>query len=203
MLVDSRACIELIWRTWARGHKIDPEIILRIAHGCRTRDTLAQVAPHLDIEAEAAVLDQMEAIERRGIIPANGAAQLLALLPPTQWAVVTSGSHEVARHRLGLAGLPSPRVLVSASDVQRGKPHPEGYLQAANALGVVPSDCVVLEDAPAGVAAGKAAGMSVLAVLSTHERLALAAADYCLDGLADLRVRLSGSNRLQLWWNAT
>lgn len=203
VLVDSHACTELIWRTWAHRHGLDPTVILRVAPGRRTFDTLREVAPHLDPLAEAAVLNQMELEERRGTAPVKGAAELLASLPPRQWAVVTSGALEVARLRLGLAGLPDPPFLVSASDVQHGKPDPEGYLMAAHALGVAPKQCVVLEDAPAGVAAGKAAGMSVLAVLSTHGVAALCAADHCLHELADLRARMSGSNRIQLSWSAT
>ena len=131
----------------------------------------------------------MEEVETRGLRAAPGAAALLRQLSEAQRAIVTSGSRAVATLRLRTAGLPIPDVFVTAGDVKQGKPYPEGYLMAAGRLGVAPSDCVVVEDSPPGVAAGKAAGMRVIAVLTTYPAVALSGADARLGALADLRVR--------------
>ena len=192
VLVDSRACVELIWRDWAARRGRDAEPFLRVAHGRRTSDTFRLVAPDLDATAEAAVLDAMEEGERRGLLPVPGAAALIQPLSERQWAVVTSGSRAVATLRLQAVGLPRPRVFVTAEDVSAGKPDPQGYRLAASRLGVTPGDCIVVEDSPPGVAAGKAAGMRVLAVLSTHAAPALAAADARLNTLAHLKLRPAG-----------
>nr|MDQ3350211.1 HAD-IA family hydrolase [Acidobacteriota bacterium] len=120
-----------------------------------------------------------------------GAAALLAELPPERWAVVTSAGHELARTRLATVGLPVPRVLVGADDVARGKPAPDGYLRAADALGVPPARCVVLEDTPVGAEAGRAAGAIVIGLRTTFP-----AVDGCDFLVADLRaVRAAPSGR--------
>jgi sugar-phosphatase len=186
VLVDSRRCIELVWHEWARGHGLDAGAILRVAHGRRTGETVREVAPHLDAAVEAGVLDALEEVEERGIREAPGARDLLAGLSPTQWAVVTSGSPGVARLRLRVGGIPQPPVLITGADVRRGKPDPEGYLRAAAALGHAPATCVVIEDTPAGVGAGKAAGMAVLAVRGTYPDGRLAGADGIVDSLAQV-----------------
>ena len=188
VLVDSRRCIELVWHAWAAGHGLDPAPFLEVAHGRRTSESVRLVAPQLDAAAEARALDRLEEQETRGLAPAPGAAALLGTLDDMQWAVVTSGSRAVATLRLRTAGLPIPRVFVTADDVRRGKPDPEGYLAAAGRLGVGPADCVVVEDSPTGLGAGKAAAMRVVALLTTHPAEALAAADARLASLADLRV---------------
>lgn len=156
------------------------------------------MAPDLDAAAEAAVLDAMEEVEQRGLVPVPGAVALVQRLGERQWAVVTSGSRAVATLRLRAVGLPSPSVFVTAEDVSAGKPDPQGYELAASRLGVAPDDCIVLEDSPPGVAAGKAAGMRVLAVLSSHSALALAAADAHLSTLADLQLRPAGAGSTAL-----
>ena len=189
VLVDSRECIELIWHAWAGERGLVPAEFLRVAHGRRIAETLRLVAPQLDAAAEAAVLDAMEEVETRGLQAAPGAAALLRQLSEAQRAIVTSGSRPVATLRLRTAGLPIPGVFVTAGDVQRGKPDPEGYLLAARRVGVAPADCVVVEDSPPGVGAGKAAGMAVIAVLTTYPAVALSSADVRLGALADLRVR--------------
>jgi sugar-phosphatase len=143
-------------------------------------------------------LDKWEEQETRGLVPVPGARELLTALPPDRWAVVTSGSPAVARLRLTASGVPFPTVLVTAADVVSGKPAPEGYLQAASRLGVTPSDCVVVEDAPAGVAAGKAAGMRVVALLGTAAPSVLAQADYILPTLAHFRVTAAGRDSIEV-----
>ena len=188
VLVDSRRCIELVWQTWARERGLDYRPFLDIAHGRRTSETVRLAAPDLDPKVEARALDKLEEAETRGLEPGQGAAALIAALGDGRWAVVTSGNRAVATLRLRTAGLPIPRVFVTADDVRRGKPDPEPYLLAARLLGLAPSDCVVVEDSPTGLAAGKAAGMPVVAVLTTHGPDALAAADARVASLADLCV---------------
>jgi mannitol-1-/sugar-/sorbitol-6-phosphatase len=200
--VDSRRAIEIVWREWAGRHGLDAVAILRVGHGRRVSETLREVAPHLDIAAEVAALDALEETEERGVQVAPGAHDLLASLSRTQWAVVTSGSPAVARLRMRVGRIPEPPVFVTGADVRRGKPDPEGYLRAAAALGHAPSACVVIEDTPAGVAAGKAAGMGALAVRGTYPDDRLTAADAIVDSLAQVRCTAIGGHGLQLAWDA-
>lgn len=190
VLVDSRRCIERIWCRWAAIHGLDPYAILRIAHGRRISESLREVAPHLDPQIEVALLDEMEENELEGVHSVASAVELVARLPPERWAVVTSASPRVAHLRLRVSGVLFPRVLVTAADIRKGKPDPEGYLLAAERLDVSPEACLVIEDAPAGVAAGKAAGMVVVGLSTTHlpERLAEAGADFVLPGLEAVQV---------------
>jgi mannitol-1-/sugar-/sorbitol-6-phosphatase len=167
-LVDSTRCVEAIWTRWAHRHDMDLDHILTVSHGRRTLDTLREVAPHLDVEREAMRLDQEELESKDGIEEVRGSAALLRALPSDRWAVVTSAGRALARLRLGFAGLPVPSVLVSAEDVTEGKPNPAGYLSAARRLNAAPEQCLVIEDTPAGILAGRAAGMQVLAVSTTY-----------------------------------
>jgi mannitol-1-/sugar-/sorbitol-6-phosphatase len=188
VLVDSAAYIERRWQLCAEKHDLDLEAILRVAHGRRSVDTIRLVAPHLQAEAEAARFAEYDATDTNGITVVEGAAQLLRSLPGNAWAIATSGPRETALARLADAGLPSPPVLVTADDVQHGKPDPEPYLLAARLLGAAPSDCVVIEDAPTGVQAGQAAGMRVIAVASTHPVNELTGAAAVARHLVDIQV---------------
>jgi len=193
VLVDSREAIACVWRDWAARRGLDPEPFLRVAQGRRISETLRMVAPHLDIIIEAKALDALEEVETRGLRAAPGAAELLRLLPRERWGIVTSGSRPVATLRLGAAAIAPPDVFVTAADVLRGKPAPDGYLTAAASLGAPPAECVVIEDSPPGIAAGKAAGMYVIAVATTYPPAALTAADTCVPGLRDVRVESSAT----------
>ena len=186
--MDSLRCVQIVWRAWAAKRGLDPAPFLKVAVGRLISDTLRLVAPDLDAAAEARVIDAMEEVETRGLEPVPGAAALVARLGDAQCAVVTSGSRMVATLRLRTVGLPIPRVFITADDVRRAKPDPEGYLRAAHRLGVEPADCLVIEDSPTGLAAGKAAGMRVVAVLTTHTAAALADAYAQLASLSELRV---------------
>ncbi len=166
-LVNSKACVESIWKRWALRHGIDVHSPLQTSHGRRTEDTIKDVAPHLDIETEAKALQTEELATRKGIVAVGGAFQLLSGLRDDQWAVVTSASRALATVRLESAGLPVPSQLISGDDVHCGKPDPEGYLKAADRLGVPYDHCVVVEDTPAGILAGRSAGMTVLALSTT------------------------------------
>jgi sugar-phosphatase len=189
VLVDSRAAIDRVRRRWARRVGIDEETVVRLPHGQKTRDIVAALAPHLDLEAEVAWLDADEERDLEGITAIPGAARLLGALGPDEWAVVTSSGNALARERLGVAGLPLPRTLVSGDMVAQGKPAPEGYLLGAVRLGRRPADCVVLEDAPAGVEAGIAAGMRVIGVATTYPRERLTGCSSIVGDLSEISVR--------------
>jgi mannitol-1-/sugar-/sorbitol-6-phosphatase len=166
VLVDSGDAVEAVWRDWASAQGLDPDEVVREMHGVPSREVIASVAPHLAAAEEAQRVERLHAATGGEALP--GAAELLARVPATALAIVTSGSWELAAARLEAAGLKSPTILVTADAVRRGKPAPDAYLVAAQALGAAPSDCVVIEDAPAGVRAGRAAGMTVWAVTTTH-----------------------------------
>ncbi len=188
VLADSTASVEAHWRRWAAGHGLDPDAVVAVVHGRRAVDTVRAVAPALDAEREVAALVAAEAGDTAGVVAAPGAAALLPRLPAGSWAVVTSGVRAVALARLRASGLPDPPLLVPADEVARGKPDPEGYLTAAARLGRAPGECVVVEDAPAGVAAARAAGMRCLGLTTTHPAEALAGADLVAPSLAGVRV---------------
>ncbi len=168
VLVDSAACVERQWRRWAVGRGLDPAPFLQFCHGRRALETIRLAAPELDAEAELASLTTQ--VERESPAAVPGAAALLAGLPSGTWAVATSGARDVAAERLRGAGLPIPAVLVGAEDVRAGKPDPEVYLTAAARCALRPERCLVIEDAPVGVEAGRRAGMRVIALTTTHRR---------------------------------
>lgn len=197
VLLDSRPVVERTWRRWAARTGLDADAILRVAHGRRSRDTVREQAPHLDVAREVAWLDAAELDDVAGIVPVRGAAELLASLPPDAWAVYTSCGRELALKRLACTGTPVPAVLVTSEDVANGKPAPDGWLHAAGQLGVDPRDCVVVEDAPPGIRAARAMGARVIAVTTTHAAEQLAGAEVVvpdLRGIAALRAgdRLRG-----------
>ncbi len=189
VLVDSRAAVERTWRRWAQRHQLDPEPLLRVAHGRRTCETLQAVAPHLNLDSEVAWLEAAEVAGSAGLRAVEGALRLLSLLPVTAWAVATSGGRVLARRRLEAAGVPVPKVLVTSEDVARGKPAPDAYLLAAQRLGHEPAACLVFEDAPPGVAAGRAAGARVVALTTTHPTEQLLDADAVIPNLAGIEIR--------------
>lgn len=163
-LVHSTGEVETVWRLWCRRHRLDPEPVLAMCHGVRSREVIRTLAPQLDLAQEVALLDDLE-IHHTGQAEAlAGARTLLASLPVERWAVVTSASQRVARHRLRSAGLPLPALLVGAEDVEHGKPDPEPYLLAAERLGIAAADCLVFEDAPAGISSALRAGCRVVQV---------------------------------------
>jgi len=167
-LVDSMAHDERQWTRWAARYGLDPQPILKISHGRRTDDIIREVAPHLATEEEFARFGEEELSDREGIRAVDGAAAILSALPPGSWALVTSAPSRLAQVRMECAGLPLPAVVVSADDVQHGKPDPEGVLRAARLLGVKPAECLVIEDTPAGIQAAHAAGMQALGITTTY-----------------------------------
>ena len=168
-ILSSIACAERVWTRWAERHGLDVAAFLPTIHGMRAIETVrGQDLPGVDAEAEAAWITAEEMIDVDGIAAIEGVAAFLAALPADRWAVVTSAPRELASRRIAAAGLPTPPLLVSADDVAHGKPAPDCFLLAASRLGVRASDCLVFEDAPAGIAAAEAAGAGVLVITATH-----------------------------------
>jgi sugar-phosphatase len=193
VLVDSKAVIERVLHRWAVRRGLDQEAILHLPHGQKTRDTVAAFAPHLNIAAEVAWLDAEEERDLAGITAIPGAARLLGELAPDEWALVTSAGRDLAPRRLAEAGLPLPRTMVAGESVVRGKPAPEGYLLGAELLGRRPDECIVLEDAPAGIEAGLAAGMRVIGVATTYPRSRLIGCTAIVTDLSEVTVQRDGS----------
>ncbi len=173
VLVNSKAVIERVLQRWADRRGLDREAMLHLPHGQKTSDTVRDVAPHLNLAEEVAWLDAEEERDLDGIVEVRGAATLVSALAPDEWALVTSAGRDLAGMRLAAAHVPLPRTIVSGESVTRGKPDPEGYLMGARLLGRRPDECIVLEDAPAGIKAGLAAGMRVIGVATTYDRARL------------------------------
>jgi mannitol-1-/sugar-/sorbitol-6-phosphatase len=172
--------------------------VLETVHEGPARDNVAKLAPALDAQAEADVIDGAQAADTDGVVALPGAAELTAALPPGRWAVVTSANTELARSRLQAAAIPPPRVLVTIEAVEHGKPAPDGYLAAASALGFQPQECLVVENAPSGVESGRAAGATVLALFTSHSPQRLANADLMAEDLAATRLLEADPPRLEL-----
>jgi sugar-phosphatase len=173
-LVDSDAAVERAWRTWAGEYGVEPAAVLAVAHGAPAERTVGLVRPDLTgaAAAEAAARQlELQYDDLSDVVPTPGAHELLAALR-LPWAIVTSADVRLAKARLGVAGIVAP-VLVTVEDVRVGKPDPEGYLRAAELLGVAPARCLVVEDAAVGVAAGRSAGAQVAALKGVEGDLAL------------------------------
>jgi sugar-phosphatase len=134
------------------------------------------------------MVERAEMEDLDGVVPLPGARELLMSLPANRWTIVTSSTRPLAEVRLKAAGLSIPQKLITSSDVVNGKPHPEPYIKAANTLGYPPSDCVVIEDVPTGIRAGKAAGARVVAFRTTvnDQELRSAGADWVAQGCIDV-----------------
>lgn len=195
-LVDSLPAVERSWRFWAKAHGIDPQEVFDFIHGKQAITSLRhflQGESEETIQREFLELEKLEATDTQGIVAMPGAKGLLARLDELgiPWAIVTSGSVPIAsaRHRAG--ELPMPKVFITAEQVARGKPNPDAYLLGAQRLGLKPEDCVVVEDAPAGVLSGLAAGCRVIAVKAPADTPKLDQVDLVLDSLAQLRIEAS------------
>jgi sugar-phosphatase len=198
VLVDSTGSVGRQWGIWARERGIDEEKVLAIAHGVRALEVIRTVAPHLDAEMEVRKLENREAADHDGVAVMPGAVDLVRSIPDGRWCVVTSGSRHLATARLQLAGIPVPKVMVTADDVANGKPHPEPYLKGAHQLGVNPNDCLVIEDAPAGIRSAHANGMKVIALASTYPASVLSEADAVVQKLNLVQVGLDGGRMLAI-----
>lgn len=167
VLVDSTPAVARVWAGWASEHGLDPDATTRQAHGRPSLATIRELLPDADYDVENREVERRELSDLDGVVPLPGALELLRTLPAERWAIVTSCTQPLALARIRAAGLPLPANLITADDVSRGKPDPEPYVAGAAALGCEPEDCVVIEDAPAGVRAGRAAGARVIAVQTT------------------------------------
>ncbi|HVH70730.1 MAG TPA: HAD family hydrolase [Candidatus Dormibacteraeota bacterium] len=192
VLVDSTPAVARVWAWWAREHGFDPDKVVREAHGKPSIATVRELLPSADHDAENREVERREIEDVDGVIPLPGAVELLLALPPEKWAIVTSCTRRLAEVRIGAAGLPKPKQMVTSNDIRKGKPDPEPYLKGAQVLGVAGAECVVIEDAPAGIRAGKAAGAHVVALRTTagDEELQEAGADWIVNDCAELSVDL-------------
>ena len=186
VLTDSTPAVARVWRAWAIARGFDPEEVVRRAHGRPSLSTVRDYLPEADHLAENREIERREMEDLEGVAPWPGALELLHALPEDRWGIVTSCTRPLAEVRLRFAGLPRPACFVSSDDIVHGKPAPDPYQKGAEILGFSPSDCIVVEDVPAGVASGKAAGARVAALCTTMAEQELRAAhpDWLLDDCA-------------------
>ncbi len=197
-ILSSIAAAERVWTRWALRHGLDVAAFLPTIHGMRAIETVRrQNLPGVDVEAEAEAITREELEDVEGIVPIAEVAAFMAALPAGRWAVVTSAPRELARRRIAAAGLPAPPLVITAEDVAHGKPAPDCFLLAATRLGVRASDCLVFEDAPAGIAAAEAAGASVLVISATHAH-PLATRHPSVGDYAAIAARADADGRLRL-----
>jgi len=192
--MDSTPSVERVWRAWASAHGLDADRVAGQAHGRRSIETIRAVAPNLDAEKENVIVEQMEIDDKEGVTALPGAAELLNTLPANLFAIVTSATRPLAVARLGYAGIPVPRNMITANDVIHGKPSPEPFLKGAALLGYAPAECLVFEDSPAGIASARAAGMKAIALQTTYPADQLQAAHAIIGSLADVQANVHGEN---------
>lgn len=198
VLCDSTKAVDREWREWAARKGVNGDAVMAIAHGVRTIEVIRRVAPQLNAEVEAAAIENHEAHDQRGVVVMPGALELVRSIPAGRWGVVTSGSRLLATNRLRYCGLPVPDAMVTSDDVTHGKPHPEPYLKGAERLGFVPSECLAIEDAPAGIASAQTGGMKVVGLTSTYSAKILSHADAVIGQLGAMHVTLNGKSMLDI-----
>ncbi|GAA4116019.1 HAD family hydrolase [Aminobacter aganoensis] len=197
-ILSSIASTERVWSAWAVRHGLDVESFLPTIHGVRAYETIRNLnLPGVDVMAEVEALTQAEFDDVDGIESIHGAASFLKALPLDRWAIVTSAPRRLALRRLEAAGLPVPPIMVTGEEVTNGKPAPDCFLLGAQRLGQKPEDCLVFEDAPAGIRAGEAAGASVLVITATHNH-AGGTSHPSVSGYGALTARLDSASRLTL-----
>ena len=200
--MDSNDTSERHWELWAERHGVDYSRIEAIHFGRPTVEVVRLVAPHLDAVNEANEKEDTEADDTSGITPFPGASRLMTAIPPRHWGIVTSGKRRTATIRLNHCGLPIPDMFITANDITRGKPDPEPYQKAIDRLGIPADQCVVIEDAPAGIRSARSAGAKVIGVTTTNPPSALNEANAIIRHLNDLQLSVV-ENRLQLSWDET
>ena len=196
VLINSTPAVARVWRGWAIEHGFNPEEVVARAHGRPSLTTVREFLPNADHETENREVERREIEDVAGVVPLPGALDLLASLPQNRWTVVTSSTRALAEVRLRAAGLPIPRHLITSTDVAHGKPHPEPYLKAPAILGCLASECIVVEDVPAGIQSGKAAGARVIAFTTTlpASTLQQVQPDWILRNCADIRLLAQNEN---------
>jgi len=167
VLIDSTPAVARVWMRFAQRHGFDAAEVVHRAHGRPSIMTVREYLPCADHLAENKEIERGEIVDLDGIVPLPGALELLTALPRGRWTIVTSCTRRLAEVRLKTSGLPRPEVFVTSSDITNGKPAPDPYLKGAGLLGFASQDCVVVEDAPAGVRSGKAAGARVIGLCTT------------------------------------
>jgi sugar-phosphatase len=190
-LVDSLPAVERSWINWALSWGANPQDVLAFIHGKQAITSLRHFmagASEEKIQEEFDKLEKIEATDTEGVTALPGAHLILSELSRMNipWAIVTSGSMPVASARHKAANLPEPEVFITAEQVKHGKPKPDAYLLGAERLGLAPEDCVVVEDAAAGVMAGLAAGCKVIAVNAPSDTPGIEDVDFDLSSLKDL-----------------
>jgi sugar-phosphatase len=202
-LLSSIAAAERVWSAWARRHGIDVERFLPTIHGVRAADTIKkQNLPDIDLDFEVDWVAQGEIADVEGVVAIGGVVEFLRQLPPERWAIVTSATLELASRRLDAAGIPRPAIIITAEDVSRGKPAPDGFIAAAERLGFAAGDCLVFEDAPAGIAAGEAAGADVMVITATHQH-ALDTAHHGIEHYQRIATRIEADGRVTVFTQET
>jgi sugar-phosphatase len=197
-IINSIPATERVWTRWALKHGLDVATFLPTMHGVRGIDTITRLGlPGVDPVAEAKEVEREEIEDVDGVVPIPGAIAFLSALPAGRWGIVTSAPVALAHRRLAAAGIPLPAVIVTADDVTRGKPAPDGYKLGAERLGFDPADCLVFEDVPAGILAGEGAGAHVAVMTATHHH-PIETGHPTLESYEGVTVRRDGDGRLTL-----
>ncbi len=198
ILISSLGSVERSWSKWARMRGVDPEYTCRVAHGCRSIETVARLRPDLDPEEENKIIEGLEIEDTEGVTVLPGVLDLLSSLPARRWTVVTSATEPLARVRLAAAGVPVPEKFITAESVTQGKPHPAPFLAGAALLGFSPEDCVVFEDSESGAKAGHAAGCTVIATTFSHSIDQLRDAQFLVSDLTQVKASIASGGDLSL-----
>lgn len=190
VLIDSTPAVARVWHHWAVEHGFNPEEVVARAHGRPSLTTVREYLPNSDHEKENREVERREIEDLEGVVPLPGAVHLLSILPEDRWTIVTSCTRKLAEVRIRAAGLRAPKRMITSNDITLGKPNPEPYLKAASMLGYPIAECVVFEDAPAGIHAGKSAGARVIAFRTTAQEGVLreAGADWVVNHCADVHL---------------
>jgi len=189
VLISSIGSVRRSWRKWAKMYGVPDAENYEVPHGMRAIEIVKSLRPDIDPHEGLRVIEDIEVDDTADLKVLPGVKALLESLPADKWAIVTSATKRLTVERLKVAGLPLPERLITADMVERGKPDPEPYRRGAEMLGLRNDECVVVEDAPSGVGAGKAAGSRVLGVLGTHTFAELHQADWVVESLGGVVVR--------------
>ncbi|KAI8344254.1 HAD-like domain-containing protein [Chlamydoabsidia padenii] len=197
-MIDTTPLVIKHWYSFAEEHGLDPVKILETSHGRRTIETIGEWVPEKATPETVDYYERKLAQETEGLTVLPGVMALLDSIPLGKWGVCTAGTSYMAVNRLKQCDIPVPTSLSTGDKVERGKPDPEGYIKAAELLGIAPSNCLVFEDAPAGVRAGKSGGMKVIACTTTHtaDQLKQAGADYVVSFLTDVSISVLGDGNM-------
>jgi len=191
VLISSIGSVVRSWQIWTKKYGVPNAETYMVPHGMRAIDIIKSLRPDIDPLVGLREIEDLEIEDTADLKVLPGAKELLESLPPERWAIVTSATRRLMLGRLEVAGLPAPERIVSADDVERGKPDPEPYCRGAEMLGSKAEECIVVEDAPSGVGAGKAAGAKVLGVIGTHTLEELHEADWVVRSLEEVSVEIT------------